>query len=124
MRRARRSCSATHCGEVRRGVAYTWGTSTRRGGNRFGQLGRGETGDAAGGQAGPVEWNGAGGPPPRVAAVACGGTKDSGHTLLVGQDGSVYACGCVGVVAERRFECVISGVCCDRICPAIAPLAY
>ena len=90
---ARPSCSSTHCAAVRDGIAATWATGTgtrRRRGNRFGQLGRRQV---DGGVEGPVETPGDG-RFPKITAVAAGGTKDSGHTLLVGRDGSVWAFGC------------------------------
>jgi len=85
------SCSETHCVALREGVAYTWPIS--RAGNRFGQLCRGTAArdvdvEATDASAAPVPFDG------RVVAVAAGGRKDGGHTALVGEDGSVWMCGC------------------------------
>ena len=95
------SCSATHCVRVCDAAAYTWakgGSGRRRRGNRFGQLGRAGDERGPGGEEGPdaaeegkVE---VGAEVGHVVAASAGGTKDSGHTLLVGADGAVWAFGC------------------------------
>lgn len=90
------SCSSTHCVAIRKGIAYTWAIGSAAQiwrGNRFGQLGRkgngeGNIGSVTRGKGRTENF------PLIVKAVAAGGTKASGHTLLVGQNGAVWSFGC------------------------------
>ena len=86
------SCSATHCVALAHsGEVLTWATHPC--GNRFGQLCRGAAERSLDVKAqrpmpvGPEQ-------PVRVQAVAAGGSKETGHTVLLGDDGSIWACGC------------------------------
>jgi len=90
------NCSQNHCVNVKDGIAYAWAIS-RRCGNRFGQLGRNNTtmttkieneASSVGINLKQSKSN------VIITQAACGGSKDSGHTLLLDQAGHVYACGC------------------------------
>ncbi len=84
------NCSDNHCiGLTRDGRAFTWALTSQ--GNRFGQLcsslptslhpaNINEHREVSIGQ--------------RVIAVGAGGDKEAGHTALVGEDGSLFMCGC------------------------------
>lgn len=96
------SCSENHCIQVKLqhdGSTYAWGTNSARG-NRFGQLCRrpSNRGNAAKIQDGQDLLNDEVKAPRKVGiaclAAAAGGSKDSGHTLLVDKTGQVWACGC------------------------------
>jgi alpha-tubulin suppressor-like RCC1 family protein len=92
---ARVSCSATHCLALTPGgQVLSW--ATHPSGDRFGQLCQGTSHrvlDASkqhvAGQVDTAPLAGV-----TVTAVAAGGSKESGHSLLLGQDGSVWSCGC------------------------------
>lgn len=86
----KQSCSETHCVGLRDGIAYAWPLT--RAGNRFGQLGMGSAAKDIDENAAPTPIRGEG--LPRIVEVAAGGRKDGGHTALVGEDGSVWMCGC------------------------------
>ena len=79
------TCSATHCVEVRSAAAYTWAVLASKG-NRFGQLGRRSEEKVPH----PVEIKS--GVPMVKGAV--GGSKKSGHTLLLDAKGEVWSFGC------------------------------
>jgi alpha-tubulin suppressor-like RCC1 family protein len=80
------SCSDKHCiALTHEGAAFTWAKSSS--GNSYGQLCRGRIpGDAS--IPGKIDIG------QRVKAVAAGGGKIAGHTALVGEDGSLFTCGC------------------------------
>ena len=80
------SCSDTHCiGLADDGRAFTW--SLTAAGTRFGQLCRLDRSLSSTTPAAVTIGQ-------RVVAVGAGGGRDAGHTVLVGQDGRVFACGC------------------------------
>jgi alpha-tubulin suppressor-like RCC1 family protein len=84
------SCSDNHCiGLTHDGRAFTWALTSQ--GNRFGQLclslptslhpaNINDQREVSIGQ--------------RIIAVGAGGDKEAGHTALVGEDGSLFMCGC------------------------------
>jgi alpha-tubulin suppressor-like RCC1 family protein len=88
------SCSENHCIEVQDGIGYIWATNSKRG-NRFGQLGRrsnSRTTKQCDNEYDDIKI------PQKIdipcAVAAAGGSKDSGHTLLVDKNGQVFAWGC------------------------------
>ena len=89
------TCSLTHCVQVCSGKAYAWATSVR-GGNRFGQLGRPKSTTASErtdeGSRREIILHPS--DSSQISGVAAGGSKDSGHTLLLDVDGNVHAIGC------------------------------
>ena len=86
------SCSQNHCVTIKHRIAYAFATNKR--GNRFGQLGRPKSSSKLDDalktpkqiqfQTNDVQ----------LIAAAAGGSKDSGHTLLLDLEGQVHACGC------------------------------
>ncbi len=79
------SCSDTHCvGLSHAGRAFSWALTAQ--GDRFGQLCRStkeniyQPHEVSIGQ--------------RIVAVGAGGSRSTGHTALVGEDGSLFMCGC------------------------------
>jgi alpha-tubulin suppressor-like RCC1 family protein len=86
------SCSETHCiGLTPDGRAFTWALTAA--GNRFGQL------CAPSAAAAPLQRERIFDPREvhvgqRVVAVGAGGGSSAGHTALVGEDGSLFMCGC------------------------------
>ena len=73
---------------VEKGSVYSW--ATKKNGNRFGQLGRQENIKDTSQKMKPTSATASS----FFVAAAAGGSKDSGHTLVVTREGSVYACGC------------------------------
>ncbi len=86
------SCSENHCiGLTHDGRAFTWALTSR--GNRFGQL------CASSSPSLPLQPGSIGDRHEvdigqKVVAVGAGGSQSTGHTALVGEDGSLYMCGC------------------------------
>ena len=92
-------CSENHCIQVLHDGTYVWGLNSSRG-NRFGQLGRRPSSSrstAARHDGDQLPYDDIKVPrkiPMECSTAAAGGSKDSGHTLLVDRKGQVWACGC------------------------------
>jgi alpha-tubulin suppressor-like RCC1 family protein len=86
------SCSENHCiGLTNDGRAFTWALTSR--GNKFGQL------CASSAPSSPLQSTNIGERREvdigqRVVAVGAGGSQSTGHTALVGEDGTLFMCGC------------------------------
>ena len=81
------SCSEKHCVALSHaGRAFTWALTAS--GNRFGQLCRGVSPPGVITDPAEVDIG------QRVVSVGAGGGRTAGHTALVGEDGSVFMCGC------------------------------
>ncbi len=84
---AKVSCSEKHCVALSHaGRAFTWALTAS--GNRFGQLCRGVSPPGVITDPAEVDIG------QRVVSVGAGGGRTAGHTALVGEDGSVFMCGC------------------------------